>query len=410
MRIASIASGHSGLGIFLLEGLLNQGVEVDFYCSFEDVPEQLRNTDNLNFVTTPRQWQWNRWYSRNPFIAFLTGTIARTRAYNRLSHLLIENHAQRPYDCVFQFSQTELFELGQNLDRLPPVVIYPCSHAAGELRWHRHESAYALQSESFWVHYITRVYYIYRSWLQKHQVRKPALIVGPSWRFNKLMAEDYNIPSDHQAVIYHPTRLQDEATAWKLDEASTQRTVTNLLFISRISFRKGLEYIVELSKRLEDLAGQIQIDVIGGYTQWSDYRAHLKNLNAKTARYRGELAHPDMMATYDSADILLVPSLYEPGPIVVSEALSRGLCVVGSDAVGSGELVEGDCFRHFPAGDMDEFEQQVRQLIEDIKTRRQELRRCAREQAQKHFAPDKISHDLILLLKQVASSQYQELV
>ncbi|MEE3720053.1 glycosyltransferase family 4 protein [Tumidithrix elongata RA019] len=402
MRIAWIGSGTSGLGVFLLEGLLKQGLKVDYYCSFEDIPERLQNTDNLTFVTTPRQWEWGKWYSRNSFLAFLSGTVARTKAYNRLCDKLIENHAQQPYDCVFQFSQTELFKLAQNLDKLPPVVIYPCSHAAGELYWHRRESAYALESENFLVHYITRAYYTYRVWVQKRQADKPALIIGPSWRFNQLMAADYNISPERQAVIYHPTKMQDRAAALAVDEASAHRTITNLLFISRISFRKGLEYIVELSHRLDDLAGQIQIDVIGGYTQWSDYRGHLKELNPKTARYRGELPHPEMMATYGSADILLVPSLYEPGPIVVSEALSRGLCVVGSDAVGSGEIVEGDCFRSFPSGDMDAFERQVRQLIADLKTnRRQELRQSAREQAQKHFAPDKIARDMIHLFKKV---------
>jgi glycosyltransferase involved in cell wall biosynthesis len=404
MKIAWIGSGVSGLGVFLLEGLLRQGLQVDYYCSFEDIPEKLTNTDNLTFVTTPRQWEWDKWYSRNSFLAFLSGTVARTKAYNRLCDKLIENHAKAPYACVFQFSQTELFKLAQNLDKLPPVVIYPCSHAAGELYWHRRESAYALQSENFLVHYITRIYYTYRVWVQKRQADKPALIIGPSWRFNKLMAADYNISPERQAVIYHPTKMQDQATARSVDEASAHRTITNLLFISRISFRKGLEYIVELSHRLNDLAGQIQIDVIGGYTQWSDYRAHLKELNPNTARYRGELPHPDMMATYDSADILLVPSLYEPGPIVVSEALSRGLCIIASDAVGAGEIVEGDCFRSFPSGSIEEFERQVRQLIVDLNTtRRQELRQSAREQARKHFEPDKIAQDMLLLFEKVSS-------
>jgi glycosyltransferase involved in cell wall biosynthesis len=410
MRIAWIGSGTSGLGVFLLEGLLKQGLEVDYYCSFEDIPERLQTAENLTFVTTPRQWEWGKWYSRNSFLAFLSGTVARTKAYNRLCDKLIENHAQRAYDCVFQFSQTELFKIGENLDKLPPVVIYPCSHAAGELRWHRRESAYALQSENFLVHYITRAYYTYRVGVQKRQAHKPALIIGPSRQFNRLMAEDYNISPDRQAAIYHPTRLQSEAEAKRVDEASEHRTITNLLFISRISFRKGLEYITELSDRLVDLEGQIQIDVIGGYTQWSDYRGHLKELNPKTARYRGELPHPEMMATYDSGDILLVPSLYEPGPIVVSEALSRGLCVVGSDAVGAGEIIEGDCFRSFATENMNEFERQVRQLIEDLKTRRQELRHCAREQARKHFDPEKIAKDMVLLFEKVSADSKKEKV
>jgi glycosyltransferase involved in cell wall biosynthesis len=395
--------GVPGMGAMLLDGVLRQGIAVDYYTSFEEVPDSLRQYDNLTIVSTPPHWSWNRWYSKAAFSAFLSSTVARTRAYNRLCSLLLERHAKNPYDCIFQFSQTELFKLGQNLHKLPPVINFPCSHAAGELYWHRRESAYALQSENFWMHYITRVYYIYRSWVQKRQAHKPTLIIGPSWRFNKLMAADYDISPERQEVIYHPTQMQDEVATRTTDEASAHRTVTKLLFISRMSFRKGIEYIVELSKRLDDLAGQIQIDLIGGCSQWSDYRAHLKELNPKTARYLGELDHPDLMAAYDTADIILVPSLYEPGPIVASEALSRGLCVVASDAVGSGEVLEGDCHREFPAGDMDEFERQVRQLIEDLKSHRQELRQCAREQSKKHFTPDAIAKNLIQILEKATT-------
>ncbi len=402
--------GVGGMSELLLEGLLRQGVQVDCYCSFAQVPERLQKKDNLTSISTPPRWEWGRWYSRTSFGAFLSSTFARMRAYNRLCGMLLENHASHPYDCIFQFSQTELFKLGQNLHRLPPVIVFPCVHAAGELRWHRRESVYALESESFWMHYLVRAFLIYRSWNQKCQSHQPALTIGMSQRFNDLVAVDYNIPPERQAVIYNPIRPQEEKAARAADEVAAQRTIIKLLFVSRISVRKGLQYIVELSKRLDDLAGQIQIEVIGGSTQWSDYRAHLQKLNPKTARYLGGMNHLEVIAAYDAADILLVPSLYEPGGIVVGEALSRGLCVVASDAVGSAEVLDGDCYRPFPAGDMDRFEQQVRQLIKDLKIRRQELRQCAREQAQKHFAPDKIAKELVSLLERVATSHGKKVV
>jgi glycosyltransferase involved in cell wall biosynthesis len=395
--------GVSGMGALLLEGVLQQGIDVDYYYSFEEVPEQLRQYDNLSLISTPRQWEWYRWYSSAPFTAFLSSTVARTRAYDRLCDLLLQHHSTAPYDLIFQLSQTELFKIGQNLQQLPPVVIYPCVHAAGELRWHRRESAYALQSESFLKHYLVRAFLTYRSWIQKCELRKPTLIIGMSQRFNDSIASDYNISPDRQAVLYHPIPSRDEAATQAADEAANKREVIKLLFVARISVRKGLQYITELSHRLDDLAGQVNIDVIGGFTQWSDYCGHLKELNPKIARYLGGFNHLEISAAYDGGDILLVPSLYEPGGIVVGEALSHGVCVVASDAVGSAEVLDGDCHRSFPAGDMDKFERQVRQLIEDLKTRGLELRQQARLQAKKHFAPDKIAKDIVLLFEKVAS-------
>jgi glycosyltransferase involved in cell wall biosynthesis len=410
MRIAWIGGidqggGVSGMSELLLEGLLRQEIQVDCYYSFGNIPERLREIQNLTVIYIDPQWAWGRWYSRIPVGALLSSSFARMHAYNCLCDLLIENHARQPYNCIFQFSQTELFKLGRNLNRLPPIVIFPCVHAAGELRWHRRESGYALKSENFAIHYLVRAFLTYRAWVQKRQSHKPGLIIGMSQRFNDLVATDYDILPERQAVIYNPIPGQDSTAAEIADEAAYQRKIIKLLFISRISVRKGLEYIVELSKRLDDLAGEVQIDLIGGWTLWSNYCTHLKELNSNIARYLGGMSHADIMAIYDTADILLAPSLYEPGGIVVGEALSRGVCVVASDAVGSAEIVKGGCHRPFPAGDMDEFERQVRQLIEDLKAHRQELRQGAREQAQKHFSPDKIVHDLVLLLRQVELDQ-----
>lgn len=400
--------GVPGMGAMLLEEALRQGVMVDYYCSFEEVPDSLRQHDNLTVVSTPRYWSWNRWYSNSPFKAFLSSTVARTRAYNRLCSLLLERHVSNPYDCIFQFSQTELFKLGQNRHRLPPIVIYPCVHAAGELYWHHQESSYALQSESAWMHYIVRAFLLYRVWVQKREIHKPDLVIGMSQRFNRLVAADYGISPDRQTVLYHPIPSLDEVTARATDEVANSRTTIKLLFVARISVRKGLQYIVELSKRLNDLAGQVQIDVIGGHTQWSDYRKHLNDLNPKIARYLGGMKHQDILTAFKDADILLLPSLYEPGGIVVGEALSCGVCVVSSDAVGSAEVLDSDCHREFPAGDMDEFERQVRQLIDDCRTRRQELRQAAREQACKHFRPEKIANDFCLLIEEMTRVQQQD--
>jgi glycosyltransferase involved in cell wall biosynthesis len=182
-------------------------------------------------------------------------------------------------------------------------------------------------------------------------------------------------------------------------------TPIRILFVARISVRKGLEHVVELSRRLDDLSGQIQLDVIGGHTQWSDYRGHLKELNPRTSRYAGPLSHRDVMAEYEKADILVLPSMYEPGGLVLGEALSRGLCAVVSDEVGSGEPVDDEVCRKFPAGDMDQFERQTRKLIGDLRLRRTALREAARAQAIEHFAPDRITRRFIGLLEQVIKPQ-----
>ena len=315
--------------------------------------------------------------------------------------MILERHRSNPYDCIFQFSQVELLKLARHAHELPPIVIYPCSHAAGELRWHRRESAYALKSERVAMHYAVRSMLRFRAAVQRRQLQKPAMIIGPSNRFNQLLSTDYDIPPDRFRVLYHPIREASDGSI-QVQDSKTSPTPMKLLFVGRISVRKGFEQIVELSHRLDDAFGQIEIQVIGDKTQWSDYTGHINELNSRIAKYVGSVKHRDMASLYDSADILLIPSMYEPGPLVLGEGISRGLSVVASDEVGAAEPVSRESCRRFPAGDVAAFEAAVRQLIKDLRTDRVRLRRLARQEAKKHFAPQVISEQLFSFLKSAA--------
>jgi glycosyltransferase involved in cell wall biosynthesis len=407
MRIAWIGGvsnggGVGGIGALTLDSVLKLGVKVDYYRSMEPLPDYLLENSNLTVITTPSWWDWGKWYSNKPFKAFISSTLARTQAYNELCSKVIENHLQHPYDCIFQFSQTELFRLGKNLNKLPPIVVYPCVHAGGEFYWHGQESQYALEVESYFKHYLTRCFLGYRTWLQKRELKKPSLVIGMSQRFNHLISKDYKIEATRQRVLYHPIRSQDQEVILKSDMVAQSRSVIKFLFVSRMSVRKGLQYIIELSHRLDDLADQVEINLIGGPTQWSDYSGHLKDLNPKVAKYISSMNRIEIAEAYNNADALLIPSVYEPGGIVVGEALSHGLCIVASDAIGSAEVLEGDIIREFPAGDMDRFEQEVRQLVSDLKVDAQSLRNTARTQCRKHFSPEDVASTLITYLQEVS--------
>lgn len=400
--MAREGGGVPGMGRDLLEGVLRQGAAIDLYT--QEANDCLARFSSqfpkLRVRQFPAWFQWDRWYSRGKFASFISSTIARSQAAKKISRAVIDQHAVEPYDCVFQLSQTELFELGKNIDRLPPLIVYPCVHAAGELRWHRIESRYALQSERAVMHYLTRVFLIFRSFVQRRDLRKPATVVGMSRRFNELIVQDYGVDPAKTAVLYHPIQ-QVESTAQATDAVQSP---LKLLYIARISVRKGVEMIVELSKRLQDLEGKVQIEVIGDRTLWSDYTGHLKELNASTAVYSGQLKNSDVRSRLATAAGMLLPSHYEPGGLVVGEALAAGVPVVVSNEVGSGEPVDDFVCRKFKAGDMDEFEKQVRQLLKDAQSYRAELQQKARAEADRHFAPDLIARQLLAICTETAFS------
>ena len=402
LRIAWIGPAHesggvAGMGTQLLASTLALGHDVDLYTPEEPagLSPRFARLPNLTVHHFPSGFRWDRWYSRRRFLAFLSSSLLRTRAYRRAAADLIRQNRERPYDCIFQVSQTELFNLGRHRRQLPPIVVYPCVHAAGELRWHRLESRYARQSEPAAMHYATRAILTVRSVLQRRDYRKPARVVGMSQHFNDLVAADYGVPPDKMSVLYHPI----PAATGTPGPGSPPGSPVRLVYVARLSVRKGLQYVVDLSHRLDDLRGRVTLEVIGGATLWSNYTAHLKDLNPNVATYAGELAHDRLADKLAASDGLLLPSRYEPGGLVIGEALAHGTPVVVSDVIGSAEPVSPDCCRRFPDGDMDAFEREVRRLVADTLADRRPLRAAAAAEARRHFAPDKVGADLTRILR-----------
>ncbi|MGO9959529.1 MAG: glycosyltransferase family 4 protein [Solirubrobacteraceae bacterium] len=384
--------GVPGMGLLMLRELLRQGVEVDVYTprySFDVLP--IGPTPGLRIFERRSGWKWGRWYSATKGTALISGSLSRSWSFLDLNLKLLNEHRRNPYDAVYQLSTTELFLLGR-LRRLgPPIVVHPCTHHAGELRWHREEEAYALGSERRSVHMAMRAYLKLRSRLQPGELARADVVLGLSQRFNQLLHDDYGVAQEKLAVVRTPVDLERFTPVGPAPE-TPRRT---LLFISRISTRKGVEEIIQLSHRLADLSDSVELLVIGGATQWSDYRKHLSRLNPAVAQYIGGIENEDLPALLRSATMLLVPSRYEPGSIATAEALACGLPVVLSDEVGAGEVVRGPHVRFHRAGDIDDLEAAVRSLLAEVEHDDGTIRAAARANAEEQFAPDAVVAQLV---------------
>jgi glycosyltransferase involved in cell wall biosynthesis len=392
--------GVAGMGKLMLGELVRQGVEVDLYLMTHDwTPLPVEPMPGLRIIARRSGWQWNRWYSRTMPGAMFTGLAARTLSNVLLSVRLLIEHRRNPYDAIYQLSVTELFLLGRAGRLAPPIVVHPCTHAAGELRWHRAEQAFALRSERRSVNLAMRSWLMLRSRLQPKELARAERVVGLSRRFNELVNQDYGVPVEKLRVLYTPVDLERFAP----DAQQSARNPRTLLFISRISTRKGVEEIVALSHRLADLAGSVRLLVIGGPTPWSDYRSHLTDLNPQVAEYLGDVPSDELPALMRSAAMLLVPSRYEPGSIVTAEALACGLPVVLSDEVGNGEVADGPHVRIHVAGDVDSLEASVRSLLRAVEEDEPALRAAARANAERRLAVRTVVSQLVEIITSLRS-------
>jgi glycosyltransferase involved in cell wall biosynthesis len=147
--------------------------------------------------------------------------------------------------------------------------------------------------------------------------------------------------------------------------------------------------------------------VVGGPSMWSDYSGHLKDLNPAVARYLGSLGNDAMPALYQTAAAVLIPSHYEPGSLVAGEALASGLPIVASDEVGPAEVLDPDCCRVFPSGDIDAFEAAVRALVTELRNgAAPRVADLARQEAATLLSPERLGAELHSILLEAAGHEH----
>ena len=410
MRIAwlgpepSLEGGVPYAATQILLGLAQQGVQVDAYIGTVEAPyaDRFDDSNGLRVFEDRMHWDWDRWYSRQPLLATATSLLARVGAQKRLLVTLSREHSRRPYDLIYQFSQFEVPWLRGRERELPPVVVHPEVHIAGELRWHRKERALALRCGGKARTEATTALLAGRTLIQRRDARRADAIVAPSRVFAQHLARDYHIASERVHVVPNPIDLRRFAPTTR---DVGRRDAIELLFVSRLSVRKGVEMVVALSHRLARQQDRYRIRVIGARSMFSDYTPLLEDLHPEVARYEGHRPAEEVAGLHRAVDIVIQPSHYEPFALTVGEALASGSPVVVSDEVGAAEDVDPRCAQRFPAGDIDAFETAVRAMGQAISDgRRHEMGRIARAEAERLFAPERVCRGLVDTFAQVLSN------
>jgi glycosyltransferase involved in cell wall biosynthesis len=392
----------AGVAGQVLTGLVELGHEVDCYVARLEgpVPERLASNPNFTMVDGRSQFRYDKWYSGTELTKLATSQATRALTEFRLARELLRRHVASPYDFIYQFSHLEIFGLRDK--RLPPLIVHPETHAADELRWLLDEDRIARYCEPPHRRYAARATLFARRAIQRRHVEVPTGFICPSRAFQRALCRDYDVNLERTRVVHNPIDLHTFQPRHVSNDRGMQRPM-RVLFIGRISVRKGVELIVDLSHRLDDLSGSLVMELVGGHTQWSDYRRLLGNLNPRIASYRGVVPASDVPEIIARTDLLIQPSKYEPFGLTVGEALASGVPVVASDVVGAVEDVSPECARRVPVGDVAALETGVRAFMQRIESGdKPRLTACARSEAERLFDPVAVSRSIARALEELA--------
>lgn len=176
--------------------------------------------------------------------------------------------------------------------------------------------------------------------------RVDSVLVGSNFMRDYLLSE--GIAGDLVNVV----NLQnDESTDPSSSRACSKQEVRHarsssddlyrLLFVGRMSYGKGLQYLI---RSLMHLSASFVLDIAGDGWYAPRAKALVQELGlGGRVTFLGNVDRDALGAVYDGSDLLVVPSIWpEPVALVVGEARRRGLGVVVSDAGGLPEWAVGD--------------------------------------------------------------------
>ena len=140
----------------------------------------------------------------------------------------------------------------------------------------------------------------------------------------------------HKIFVFHNgvewKELEHDYSIWPDRDPSR----VHFLFAGNGYARKGLKPLLFALARLNERA--IHLSVVGKEKQINYYQALTEQLNlSRQVTFFGPQS--DLRPFYRAADILVVPSLYDPFANVTVEALAMGLFVVSSQSNGGHEIL-----------------------------------------------------------------------
>jgi glycosyltransferase involved in cell wall biosynthesis len=125
-----------------------------------------------------------------------------------------------------------------------------------------------------------------------------------------------------------------------------------LLFVGGLVPVKGLPHLLDALAFLKRQRADWQLDLVGDGPERANYEEMARDLGlTEQVNFHGFRPKAEVPAFMQSADLFVLPSLWDSLPCVVIESLATGLPVVASDVGGIPEMVDAESGRLAPPGD-----------------------------------------------------------
>lgn len=199
------------------------------------------------------------------------------------------------------------------------------------------------------------------------------VITSPSLDMARYVSGDVGIPLEQIEVIYNPADEKRFAPNGKKPSESGEPPV--VLAINRLEPRKGVGYLIDAVPEIVKHVPSAKFVIVGKDTmnaenQTSTQSELLEKLRrnglAERVTFTPHVALEQLPEYYRSADVFVIPSLYDNAPMTCLEAMASGTPVVATDAGGAKEYAtHGECGLIVPAANSAALADAIVQLLQN---------------------------------------------
>jgi glycosyltransferase involved in cell wall biosynthesis len=188
-----------------------------------------------------------------------------------------------------------------------------------------------------------------------------------------------------------------------LDQPSPAPDKDVIGFVGRLADQKGVEYLVQAVPKVLARHPGARVVIVGDGLERANLERLAADLNvSKAVEFAGYQAEPDQLIK--AMDIVVIPSIYDPFPLVTLEVMARGRPIVGSAVGGIPEAVQDGVTGLLVAPrDPDGIATALIKLLDD-RGLRARMGSAARERAMRDFSPETITAQYASLYRRLLAA------
>ncbi len=175
---------------------------------------------------------------------------------------------------------------------------------------------------------------VYKKYFLGNTLRAANRVVVFSEEQRDLISKQYGIKTENIAII--PNGVSNAFFSGRVRNAPAE--TFNLLYVGRLDAQKRVERLIEA---VSLLTIPVSLTLVGDGEKRRELEELTKRLKLSNVSFEGRKSGDALKAYYRDADVYLTPSDREGMSLVALEAMASGLPVIGSDVIGTRELIQG---------------------------------------------------------------------